>query len=180
MDIKYYKIIVNGYDEEGGIIYAPSDWPYPIAQDGEDVKNWQALVLELKDGVYRHFNRCVGGANVISSEFKEVLTPFISDYSAIEFLPVIVKSKEYGDKEYYIMHFKKIYDVIDRKNTIYVEGTDSIIKVRLDYNKVKDLHIFNTQPAVNDVIVSAKLKNYIKRAKLGAGVIFHPIYCLNV
>lgn len=61
------------------------------------------------------------------------------------------------------MHFKKIFDVIDRKKTIYVEGTDSILKLRLDYDKVKSLNIFNSQPVINDIIVSEQVKKSIKK-----------------
>lgn len=74
------------------------------------------------------------------------------------------------------MHFKKIYDVIDKINTIYVKGTDSIIKLRLDYEKVKDLNIFNSQPYINDVIVSETLYKAIKKQKLDFGLEFMPIY----
>jgi len=179
MNMKYYRIIVDSSDIKGGIMYAPSNWPYPIARDAENVENWQSLVLELKNGDYRHFNLCIGGANIISNEFKDVLLPFVSNDSAIEFLPVLVKSKDYGDKEFYILHFKKIFDVIDKRNTIYAKGTDVIIKKRLDYYKVRDLDIFNSQPAINDVIVSAKIKKIIKRAKLDFGLEFVPIFCVN-
>ena len=42
------KIIIQGYDDECGVIYAPQDWSYPIAEDGKDVNNWQSLKLELR------------------------------------------------------------------------------------------------------------------------------------
>ena len=61
--IKYYDIIVRG-NARGGVLYAPPSWPRPIAIDGEDVKNWQSLVVELKYGPYRNFNMCVGNANI--------------------------------------------------------------------------------------------------------------------
>ena len=42
------------------------------------------------------------------------------------------------------------------RSTIYVGGTDSILRLRLDYEKVKALNVFNSQPVINDVIVSEK------------------------
>lgn len=48
-----------------GVSYAPPEWPRPIAIDGEEFKNWQSLVVELKDGPYRNFNICVGNANIV-------------------------------------------------------------------------------------------------------------------
>ena len=75
------------------------------------------------------------------------------------------------------MHFKKIFDVIDTENTIYVEGTDSVIKLKLDYNKVKELKVFNSQPAINDIIVSDDIRKSIKKNKLDLGLDFMPVYC---
>ena len=46
--MKCYKIRIQGYDDECGVIYAPQDWSYPIAEDGKDVNNWQSLKLELR------------------------------------------------------------------------------------------------------------------------------------
>ena len=84
--------------------------------------------------------------------------------------------KELNDNPY-IMHFKKIFDVIDTENTIYVEGTDSVLKLKLDYNKVKDLKVFNSQPAINDIIVSDDIRKSIKKNKLDLGLDFMPVYC---
>lgn len=173
---KYYKFIVKGNDKIGGVLYSPSDWPYPIARDGENVKNWESLIVELKEGAYRPFHMCTGGANLVNEELKILMESYITPESNIEFLPIKAISKEYGNKTYYIIHFKKIHDVIDKTNTIYVTGTDSIIKLRLDYKKVKDLHIFNSQPAISDIIVSESLYKAIKKNKLTLGLDFMPIY----
>lgn len=173
--MKYYKLVVNGYDE-GGVLNAPSTWPYPIARDGIEVKNWQSLIVELKDGTYTPFMTCDSGANMINEELKNLLTSYIDDSTDIEFLPIKAVSKEYGDRVYYIVHFTKIYDVIDEKNTIYVPGTNAILKLRLDSNKVKGLKIFNSQPGTNNIIVSEDVYRSIKKAKLDAGLIFREIY----
>lgn len=88
-----------------------------------------------------------------------------------------MKSEVYGCRTYYIMYFKKICDVIDTKNTIYVEGTDTILKLRLDYSKVRHLNVFNSQPAINDVIVSGEVRKSIKMNRLDLGLDFMPVYC---
>lgn len=117
---------------------------------------------------------------MVSEELKNLLESFIQpDNDDIEFLPIKARSKEYGNRIYYILHFKKIFDVIDKENTVYVPGTDSIIKVRVDYNKVKKLKIFNSQPVINDIIVSKEVYKAIKKNKLDLGLEFMPIYCLN-
>ena len=95
--MKYYELIEDGYDKVGGTLYAPSEWPCPIAVDAMEVENWQNLTLELRDGKYCPFLSCDAGANMVSEEMKDLLLSFIGDNDNIEFLPVTTKSKEYGD-----------------------------------------------------------------------------------
>ncbi|EJX04898.1 hypothetical protein EVA_06996, partial [gut metagenome] len=45
--------------------------------------------------------------------------------------------------------------------------------------KVKELKIFNSQPVINDIIVSKEVYKAIKKNKLDLGLEFMPIYCLN-
>lgn len=175
--IKFYKIIIVG-NAKGGVLYAPPEWPIPIAFDGEEVQNWQSLVVRLQDGPYRNFNMCISHANLVSEQLKDTLEKTIGPHPDLEFLPIQANSEEYGNRTYYIMHFKKIFDVIDKENTIYVPGTNSIIKLRLDYDKVKDLKIFNSQPYINDVILSDDVRKVIKRNHLDDGIEFMPVYCL--
>lgn len=170
--MNYYELIENGYDKRAGILYAPSEWPYPIALDAMEVKNWQNLCVELRDGEYCSFHECDAGANMISEELKNLLISFIGENENVEFLPVKARSEKYGDRTYYIMHFKIIYDVIDTENTVYVPGTDIITKVRIDQEKAQGLKVFNTQPAINDVIISEDVYQAIKRNKLDMGLEF--------
>lgn len=179
METIYYDITLKGNDKSG-LLYEPNNWPhYPIASDAEPVKDWESLELTLKDGSYSPFNNCVGSANVVTEELKDLIQSFIpSDYE-VEFLPVKVTSEEYGDKLCYIMHFTKIFDVIDKENTIYYKDTGVILKKRLDSEKCKNLHLFNTEPYINDVVVSAELKNAIIHQHLDDGIEFYPLFCVK-
>ena len=174
MEKKFFRLVTNAYDNVGGLLYAPKG-VYRLAVDGEPVKNWENIIMKLKDGLYTDFSSCVGGANLVSIEFKEVVEKFIPNDYPLEFLPVKAESEKYGNRTYYIMHFKKIFDVIDKRHTVYVDGTDCVIKVCLDYQKSKDLHIFNTQPAINDVIVSGELRRMLRKYKLDLGFVFHEL-----
>ncbi len=62
--MKFYKFIAKGNHKIRGVLYGPSDWPYPIAKDGEEVANWENLIVELKGGKYRPFHLWTGGANM--------------------------------------------------------------------------------------------------------------------
>lgn len=70
------------------------------------------------------------------------------------------------------MHFKIIYDVIDKGNTLYVPGTKYIIKVRIDQSKAKGLKVFNSQPSINDVIISEDVYQAIRHNKYDLGLDF--------
>ena len=111
--MKYYEFIVKGNDRVGGVLHSPLSWPYPIARDAEPVQNWQSLVVELRQGKYRDFHACTGGANLVSEEMMNLLKSCSGNNENLEFLPVKAVSAEYGDRRFYIMHFKIIYDIID-------------------------------------------------------------------
>lgn len=174
---KYFEWIRDGYYKSGGVLYAPQEAIYPISKDGE-VLNCENLVFTLKDGNYMPYHAANAGANLIDEQLKTTIEEFINNDYPIEFLPVKAQSEEFGEKQYYIMHFKIIFDVIDPLNTLYVPGTKSIIKLCLDNYKVKDLDIFNSQPAVNDVIVSDRLRKAIIKRKLDIGIEFSQLRCI--
>ena len=74
-----YELIENGYDKRAGVLYAPSGWPCPLAVDTMEVKNWQNLRVELRDGKYCSFHECDAGANMVSEELKDLLLSFIGE-----------------------------------------------------------------------------------------------------
>lgn len=179
--IKYYELLADGYSATG-VIYPPKGWPTPVAIDATPVNNWQNLVLELVNGPYSHFNMIVGGGNVISKELKDLFLSFLNHNDYLDFFPVRVISKEYGDKECYIMHFNKIFDVIDNDNTIFGpcgRTLSDIILLRVLYEKVRDLKIFNYRPHHNEIIVSDDIRKEIIRNRLNDGIEFQPIYCIQ-
>ena len=177
MTNNYYKFIPNGNEKEAGIITSP-DWDKcPEIRDAEEVKLNNDFIYELREGKYCPFDRGPHWVRLVDEELKELLEAY-AEKEYTEFIPVMVKSQEYGDRQYYILNFKKIYDVIDEENTVY-GCPDSIIKLRVDYAKVKDLHVFNCDLLINDLIVSTKVYKEIKKRKLNFGTGFGIIYCLN-
>lgn len=174
---RFYELILDGNDKIGGTLFAPPTWPYPISRDAVEVKNWQMLVLELRGGKYCPFHTCNKGANLVNKELKDLLESFLDTDADIEFLPVKVVSMEYGEKEYYIMHFNKIFDVVDKESSVYANETDIIIKARLDFHKVKDLKVFNSTSGINNIFVSKEVRDAIKKSKLDMGISFMPVSC---
>lgn len=173
----YFRVMPNAYEEEGGDADSPDWGACPHVYDGEDVNIEMPFLYELKGGKYCPYLMGPWAVNLVDENLKPLLDEYV-EKEYVEFFPVIVHSKEYGDRQYYIVHFTKIYDVIDKKHTVYGPG-DSIIKVCLDYNKVKDLHVFNSQPIIGDINISAKVYKEIKKRKLGLGTSFIRIGCFN-
>lgn len=177
MNCRYFRVMPNAYEEKAGDADSPDWGACPHVYDGEDVERGKVFVYELKGGKYCPYLMGPWTVNLVDENLKTLLDEYV-EKEYVEFFPVIVHSKEYGDRQYYIVHFTKIYDVIDKEHTVYGPG-DSIIKVCLDYNKVKNLHVFNSQPIISDINISAKVYKEIKKRKLGFGTSFIRIGCFN-
>lgn len=171
--IGYYKFYSSS-DKSIGFFNRTND---KFPDHGEIVNDWVPPTLELINGGHGDYLFGPGATKIISEELKELFETYDCEKSCLEFLPVNVVSKEHGDRRYYLVHFNCIHDVIDKDVTIYVPTTKSIIKVGLDYRKVKDLDILNTRPIVNDLIVSERLWSEMKKRKLTKGIAFLPICC---
>lgn len=151
-----------------------------VSKNGKTpIRNWVIPSLDLKYGEYLHYLFGPNITHIVSEELKNLFVQYVHDDSLIEFLPVNIISPEYGNKTYYIVNFNRACDVIDKNVTVYVPGTDSIIKVGLDYQKVKNLDVFNAHPYGNDLIISEKVKSEMRKRKLISGVEFLPLYCGN-
>ena len=48
-----------------------------------------------------------------------------------------------GAKFYYIPRFEKVLDVLDMQKTIFVKGTDHIVKPYFSLEKIKNLSVFH-------------------------------------
>ncbi|MDD7304478.1 MAG: hypothetical protein PUG76_08175 [Prevotellaceae bacterium] len=177
MTNNYYYFIPNGNVKEAGIITSPDRDKCPEILDAEEVKLNNDFIYELREGKYCPFDMGPHWVRLVDEELKELLEAY-AEKEYTEFIPVMVRSKEYGDRQYYILHFKKIYDVIDKENSTY-DPPGWIIKMCVDYAKVKNLHVFNSEPLINDLIVSTKVYKEIKKRKLNFGTSFGIHFCLN-
>jgi hypothetical protein len=177
--MKYFEMMMDAYYEPGGVIYAPQGTPYPLARDVQKVIGYENLKFELRDGAYLHYRAVNAGANIVSKELKDLIMEYIPKDYPLEFLPITVHSDVYGNRQYFIMHFKVIFDVINKGKTIYAIPDDetSVIKLCLDCKKVEYINIFNSQPNINDVIVSDKLRKAIKTKGCDEGIHFQQINC---
>jgi hypothetical protein len=68
---------------------------------------------------------------------------------------------------------KIIFDVIDTKNSVWI--VDSIAKPCIDYQKAKDLDFFNASNAINEIMVSDKMKKLMQEKNLDTGIEFKEV-----
>lgn len=177
MEPVFYEFYPKNSRRIGVLQFYGNEDLFPLS--GNAVKDWDIPTINLEDGEYAHYFFGPGGNPVVSEELKELLEQYVEDFSIINFLPVNIVSNEYGDKIYYIVHFNRNMDVINEASTVYVSSTGSIIKVSLDYNKVKNQDIINTSRLKNDLIISSRIKKEMVKKKLNSGIEFLPIYCGN-
>ena len=116
--------------------------------------------------------------NIVSQQFKDIVEPYITDSTSIEFVPVKVYSEKYGERPYYIMHFLKFENVIDYESSkiiTYADGTKTVMVPHLKLNLIKNLHLFCVN-AVGHIIISDILKKALIRKGLKYGLAFSKSY----
>lgn len=167
---------MNAYEKGAGDIGVQDSDSCPKVVDGENVEISPEFSYELEEGEFCHYHLAPFCVNLVDEVLKNLLEEY-AEGQFIEFVPVPVKSKEYGDRQYFIVHFKKTYDVIDFANS-YCDPPGYVIRMCVDYEKVKNLHVFNYEQGYN-IIVSTKVYKEIKKRKLNFGLSFGIIRCLN-
>lgn len=137
------------------------------------VENWENIEFELKGGIYFPFMNSNTSANFANEDLKRLIQEFVPADYPLDFYPIQVKSEEYGDAIYYLIHFKIIFDVIDEKNSVWV--VNSIAKPCIDYEKAKDLDFFNSKARINGIMVSDRMKKLMQQRRLDTGIDFRKV-----
>jgi len=163
----FYRFLLNNH---GGVLYAPKGTDTRFGVEVLPVENWQNIEFTLRDGEYLPLMNSNTIANFANEELKNLIQEIAPNDYPLDFYPIQVKSEEYGNKTYYLIHFRIIFDVIDEKNSVKV-GL-SYAKPFIDYEKAKDLDFFNSSHAINIIMVSDKMKKLMQQRKLDAGIDF--------
>jgi len=116
---------------------------------------------------------------IMSERFKDLICRNLTGQENIDW----IRAKINGNNEsriYYILRFGKMHDVLDVVQTLYVEGTDHIIRPHFSLEKIKELSVFN-KPASHDlwkitsgIYINEHLKNMIIKEKL-LGIAFEKV-----
>lgn len=167
---KFYFLLLKD-DKRNGVLFAPEKVDTRFGEAAYPATNYEDLIFELRKGRYNAFMSSNVTAHFANEELKQLIEENIPKDYPLEFLPVKTKSIEHGDKLYYIIHFTKIFDVIDKKNSVRL-STGSIVKPCIKYEKAKDLDFFNSTAYSDGFIVSDKFRKLMKEKALDTGIEF--------
>jgi hypothetical protein len=114
---------------------------------------------------------------LFSLRLKTVIENELTGAEGIDWIMANINGKE-EQKTYYIPRFKQMLDVLNLQETMYVQGTNHIIKPVFSFEKIKKYAIFS-EPSNRDywkitsgLYISETLKKAIVKAKI-TGVEFN-------
>lgn len=113
---------------------------------------------------------------LMSERLKSIIEVNLTGNEQIDWIECKVKNKS-EERTYYILRFNKMLDVLDMQKTMFVQGTDHIIKPVFASSKISAYGIFS-KPSSHDLwkitsglYVSDVLKKAIQKEKL-TGIAF--------
>ena len=124
-----------------GIAYVPEGTPLFLLPDTGWIDNWQPMVMELREGGFVDYLANNRAWKLFSPKLKDILENSKGDRDAIQWLPVIVRSEDGEERDYFIMHIYEEHDVLDKDKTIY-GNSNFIIKPVISQRLAAKHHIF--------------------------------------
>ncbi len=116
---------------------------------------------------------------IMSLKMKTIIDNHLNGDEGIDWISCNVYHKNIS-KIYFILRYNKILDVLDYNRTIFVKGTDHIIKPYFEISKINKYHIFN-EPINNimdkispGIFISDILKKALNKEKI-TGASFEKI-----
>ncbi len=110
---------------------------------------------------------------LMSEKLKSVIEMSLTGNEQIDWIACKVKNRD-KERRYFILRFNKILDVLDMQKTMFVQGTDVIIKPVFSLKKTNKYSIFmattsgygNLWKITSGIYISENLKKAIQKQKL--------------
>jgi hypothetical protein len=113
---------------------------------------------------------------IMSKRLKSIIEDNLTGNEGVDWISCTIKSNEEA-REYYILRFNKILDVLDMQKTLFIEETGFVVRPVFAITKIKDYSIFY-KPEIHDLwkiasglYVSEKMKKAIQKEKI-TGLVF--------
>jgi len=116
---------------------------------------------------------------LMSEKFKNLITNNLTGKESINWVKAKINYKN-ESRIYYILRFEQKLDVLDGNKTLFVKGTDRIIRPHFSKEKIKEYSIFNVpQPydlwkITSGIYINERLKKEIMKEKI-QGPVFEKI-----
>jgi hypothetical protein len=134
-----------------------------VSENGIRVKNWKILEFELRKGIFTDYLPNNVGARMCSQKLRCIIDDIRTLRDDIQWLDAIVKSSNIT-KIYYILHFPRLYKVLDLKYSVFDE--DGLIKPILRADAFKERHLCSIPDKYGvQWYISKQLKEQIVKAK---------------
>lgn len=140
---RFYFLLLKD-NKKIGVLYAPKGTDTGFGGEITPVKGLELMTFELRSGGSGPMMTSNVYADFVNKDLKDFLEVYIPIDKSLELLPTKIRSDEYGNSEYYLIHFTKIYDVIDIEHSKVIKETGSITVPCLDYKKVENLDLLTT------------------------------------
>lgn len=121
---------------------------------------------------------------LMSKRLRSLIEANLTGNEQIDWITCIVKNRN-EERHYFILRFNKMLDVLDMQKTIFVQGTDVIVKPVFSLSKVNNYNIFMAATTgygclwkiTPGLYVSETLKKAVQKQKL-TGLDFEKISVL--
>lgn len=127
-----------------GVGFPDNEEDFDVPHDGF-ITDWKPITLHLRDGPFSDYQANSEACRLCSSKLRSIIDRNKSPQDQIQWLPMIVRDSSGEEREYFILHFPDVYDVIDRENSTFF-GKDQLIKPVFSLRKIGEHKVFNYDP----------------------------------
>ena len=127
--------------------------------------------VKPSDKVWQDYPPNAFALPIFSEKFKNSINEGLTGKEEIDWININVKHFD-DQRIYYLLRFNKLYDVIDKQNTLYVKNTNQIIRPCFKEKVFNEIAI-SPKPQNHDLwkitsglYVSENLMQIIKKAKI--------------
>lgn len=116
---------------------------------------------------------------MFSERMREIIDQNLTGNEGIDWILAKVKGND-EERNYYILRFNKVLDVLDYHKTSFIEDTDYVIIPTFELAKIQNYSIFHIPSSDNlcsitrSIYINEKLKNQLQKGKL-TGLNFEKI-----
>lgn len=154
-------------DKRNGVAYAQGN-PRRIGDllyEPRPVTDWTSVDFTVTSGRLCDYQpNDVPGCRLMSERLRSVLENSRTEADSLQWLPATVTDPDGTPCSYWILHFPVEQETLNKERTLYVPGTDQIMRPCFDRELTKAHQVFSYPYAALAVVVSSRVKEAITQA----------------